>query len=87
MKNRILSNCVTIYLKLSYVAFERDGIHGLSLHEKSKECNAMGKDFIISFVYTLLPSPEATVLTRNKVDLAQGNFYARPARFYEEIAT
>jgi len=47
----------------------------------------MGKDFIISFVYTLLPSPEATVLTRNKVDLAQGNFYARPARFYEEIAT
>ncbi|MEH7179012.1 EAL domain-containing protein [Neobacillus vireti] len=30
---------------------------------------------------------EASVLTRNKVDLAQGNFYARPARFFNEIAT
>jgi EAL domain-containing protein (putative c-di-GMP-specific phosphodiesterase class I) len=30
---------------------------------------------------------EASVLTRNKVDLAQGNYYARPTRFYEEIAT
>ena len=30
---------------------------------------------------------EASVLTRNKVDLAQGNFYARPAMFYNEIAT
>ncbi|MEH7112405.1 EAL domain-containing protein [Neobacillus niacini] len=30
---------------------------------------------------------EALVLTRNNVDLAQGNFYARPAMFFEEIAT
>lgn len=30
---------------------------------------------------------EAFVLTRNNVDLAQGNFYARPAMFFDEIAT
>lgn len=30
---------------------------------------------------------EASVLTRNNVDLAQGNFYARPAMFFDEIAT
>jgi EAL domain-containing protein (putative c-di-GMP-specific phosphodiesterase class I) len=30
---------------------------------------------------------EASVLTRNKVDLAQGNFYARPSMFFDEIAT
>jgi EAL domain-containing protein (putative c-di-GMP-specific phosphodiesterase class I) len=30
---------------------------------------------------------EASVLTRNNVDLAQGNFYARPAMFFNEIAT
>jgi uncharacterized protein YutE (UPF0331/DUF86 family) len=27
----------------------------------------------------------ASVLTRNNVDLAQGNYYAHPARFYEEL--
>lgn len=30
---------------------------------------------------------EASVLSRNKVDLAQGNFYAEPAMFFDEIAT
>jgi EAL domain-containing protein (putative c-di-GMP-specific phosphodiesterase class I) len=30
---------------------------------------------------------EASVLSRNNVDLAQGNFYARPAMFFNEIAT
>ena len=30
---------------------------------------------------------EASVLTRNNVDLAQGNFYARPAMFFDGIAT
>ncbi|MEH7010278.1 EAL domain-containing protein [Neobacillus niacini] len=30
---------------------------------------------------------EASVLTRNNVDLAQGNFYARPAMFFNEITT
>ncbi|WHX99839.1 EAL domain-containing protein [Neobacillus sp. DY30] len=30
---------------------------------------------------------EASVLTRNNVDLVQGNFYARPARFFDDVAT
>ncbi|MBY0145812.1 EAL domain-containing protein [Neobacillus niacini] len=30
---------------------------------------------------------EASVLSRNKVDLAQGNFYAEPAMFFDGIAT